>query len=124
MDLVSIKCCFLIIMLNNIVQKASFETADEWNFVRSMMSSAGIREIWTAGRLCDAEVCTFFYFVEPRVGIIFIKDFLKGFIGVAAFAQGIVVHGHLCSMDICPRSFLSKETLVLGPRRLLSTVQV
>jgi len=35
---------------------ASFETADEWNFVRSMMSSAGIREIWTAGRLCDAEV--------------------------------------------------------------------
>jgi len=38
----------------------SFEDAGEWNFVKDSMARAGIREIWTAGRLCDAEVngCT------------------------------------------------------------------
>jgi len=34
----------------------SFETPEEWNFVRAMMARAGQTEIWTAGRLCDAEV--------------------------------------------------------------------
>ena len=34
----------------------SFETAGEWNFVRDFMARAGKTEIWSAGRLCDAEV--------------------------------------------------------------------
>ena len=34
----------------------SFETEGEWNFVKDFMARGGQREIWTAGRLCDAEV--------------------------------------------------------------------
>ena len=34
----------------------SFESEDEWNLVKSFMDGAGIKEIWTSGRLCDAEV--------------------------------------------------------------------
>jgi hypothetical protein len=34
----------------------SFEKPNEWNFIKTLMNQAGIKEIWTAGRLCDAEV--------------------------------------------------------------------
>ena len=34
----------------------SFENAAEWNFVKDFMARGGKSEIWTAGRLCDAEV--------------------------------------------------------------------
>ena len=34
----------------------SFESEEEWNLVKSFMDGAGINEIWTSGRLCDAEV--------------------------------------------------------------------
>jgi len=34
----------------------SFENVGEWNFIKDSMARAGVREIWTAGRLCDAEV--------------------------------------------------------------------
>ena len=34
----------------------SFESEEEWNLVKSFMGGAGIKEIWTSGRLCDAEV--------------------------------------------------------------------
>jgi len=34
----------------------SFENKAEWDLVQNFMSGAGIKEIWTAGRLCDAEV--------------------------------------------------------------------
>jgi len=34
----------------------SFETEAEWDWVMSFMRGAGITELWTAGRLCDAEV--------------------------------------------------------------------
>ena len=34
----------------------SFESEEEWNLVKSFMDGAGIKEIWTSGRLCDAEV--------------------------------------------------------------------
>merc|ERR1712066_1132104 len=34
----------------------SFESEDEWNLVKNFMDGAGIKEIWTSGRLCDAEV--------------------------------------------------------------------
>ena len=36
--------------------QVSFETPEEWSIVKSFMSGAGIKEIWTSGRLCDAEV--------------------------------------------------------------------
>ena len=36
--------------------QVSFEKPNEWNFVTTLMRGAGIKEIWTAGRLCDAEV--------------------------------------------------------------------
>lgn len=34
----------------------SFENEGEWNLVKNFMSGAGIKEIWTSGRLCDSEV--------------------------------------------------------------------
>lgn len=34
----------------------SFENQAEWDLVRNFMSGAGVKEIWTAGRLCDSEV--------------------------------------------------------------------
>merc|ERR1712223_348567 len=34
----------------------SFESEDEWNWIMSFLRGAGIKELWTAGRLCDAEV--------------------------------------------------------------------
>ena len=34
----------------------SFESEEEWKLVKSFMDGAGIKEIWTSGRLCDAEV--------------------------------------------------------------------
>jgi len=34
----------------------SFESEEEWSLVKSFMDGAGINEIWTSGRLCDAEV--------------------------------------------------------------------
>jgi len=34
----------------------SFETPEEWNVIKNFMSGAGIKEIWTSGRLCDSEV--------------------------------------------------------------------
>merc|ERR1711962_190953 len=34
----------------------SFENEKEWNLVKDFMTGAGVREIWTAGRLCDSEV--------------------------------------------------------------------
>jgi hypothetical protein len=36
--------------------QVSFETEAEWQLVKGFMSGAGVREIWTAGRLCDSEV--------------------------------------------------------------------
>jgi hypothetical protein len=33
----------------------SFENQAEWELVRNFMSGAGVKEIWTAGRLCDSE---------------------------------------------------------------------
>ena len=40
----------------NLVSQVSFEKPNEWNFVKALMGGAGIGQIWTAGRLCDAEV--------------------------------------------------------------------
>ena len=34
----------------------SFESEEEWDLVKNFMNGAGIKEIWTSGRLCDAEV--------------------------------------------------------------------
>ena len=45
----------------------SFESEEEWNLVKSFMDGAGINEIWTSGRLCDAEVIlenSFTYFCK------------------------------------------------------------
>ena len=38
------------------LSQVSFESEDEWNWVTSFMRGAGIDQLWTAGRLCDAEV--------------------------------------------------------------------
>ncbi len=35
--------------------QVSFENQAEWELVRNFMSGAGVKEIWTAGRLCDSE---------------------------------------------------------------------
>merc|ERR1711863_46566 len=34
----------------------SFEKPNEWEFITTLMRGAGIQELWTSGRLCDAEV--------------------------------------------------------------------
>jgi len=34
----------------------SFENEGEWSLFKGFMEKAGVKEIWTAGRLCDAEV--------------------------------------------------------------------
>merc|ERR1739848_76056 len=34
----------------------SFENEQEWNLVKNFMQGARVSQIWTAGRLCDAEV--------------------------------------------------------------------
>ena len=34
----------------------SFETVEEHNFVRDLMATSNVRDVHTAGRLCDAEV--------------------------------------------------------------------
>jgi len=34
----------------------SFENEAEWKLVQNFMNGAGVKEIWTAGRLCDSEV--------------------------------------------------------------------
>jgi len=34
----------------------SFENDGEWSLLKGFMEKAGVKEIWTAGRLCDAEV--------------------------------------------------------------------
>ena len=49
----------MLVFIKNPFYKVSFETTDEWNFVRAMMARAGVTEIWTAGRLCDAEVSSY-----------------------------------------------------------------
>ena len=36
--------------------KVSFEKKNEWDFITTLMRGARINELWTAGRLCDAEV--------------------------------------------------------------------
>ena len=33
----------------------SFENQQEQNFVGQNMARAGVREVWTSGRLCDKE---------------------------------------------------------------------
>ena len=44
--------------------KVSFENEAEWNLVSRFMRGAGVKEIWTAGRLCDSEVkLVIFFFV-------------------------------------------------------------
>merc|ERR1711890_115634 len=40
----------------SVMDLVSFETEEEWNLVKNFMDGAGIKEIWTSGRLCDAEV--------------------------------------------------------------------
>ena len=50
----------------------SFESEEEWNLVKSFMDGAGIKEIWTSGRLCDAEViflCKHLYWCGMRAHI-------------------------------------------------------
>ena len=42
--------------VRSILSQVSFESEAEWNWITSFMRGAGIRELWTAGRLCDAEV--------------------------------------------------------------------
>jgi hypothetical protein len=37
------------------IAQVSFENQAEWELVRNFMSGAGVKEIWTAGRLCDSE---------------------------------------------------------------------
>ena len=36
--------------------QVSFEKPNEWEFITTLMRGAGIQELWTSGRLCDAEV--------------------------------------------------------------------
>jgi hypothetical protein len=40
----------------------SFENQAEWELVRNFMSGAGVKEIWTAGRLCDSEASNVVFF--------------------------------------------------------------
>ena len=61
----------------------SFETAGEWNFVRYIMARAGKTEIWTAGRLCDAEVSW-----NMRYIVSFLEHEINcQFLGTEAFEQ-------------------------------------
>ena len=46
----------------------SFESEDEWDLVKNFMNGAGIKEIWTSGRLCDAEVFHFHENISILVG--------------------------------------------------------
>ena len=38
------------------LDQVSFEKPNEWEFITTLMRGAGIQELWTSGRLCDAEV--------------------------------------------------------------------